>query len=438
MKVVLCLKHFLPSHVAGTEVYVKGLASSLQAQGIEVLVVKPNYSDTDFSEYMYKGIKVLEYPESAYNDKALQTGKKAPTGLANFIMLLKVHQPDVVHFHEISGSNGITIHHLEAVKRLGIKVFTTLHLLRYVCKTSTLMYMQQEPCDGKIIVNKCAACMLEYGGLNASIARIGAAVSSGFNQFGYDLSLRTNKVAGLLSYSKYIEDHIEQLHNIFDYSHRVVVLNNWFRDILLRNGVAQEKMSVISRPEPDYATAFPAQETENKQIIKLIYIGRICRIKGLLLLLNALKELGQGIFSLDIFGNVTEQDYYQECLDLTKGQSNIHWRGVVEQEAVVDTLLNYDVLVFPSIVQEMSPFVTYEAFAAGLPVLASDILEARAVIKKDINGWIFKMNDIDSLKNSLIHISKHTTPVLAKRTNTSKKLIDFDSIAQAHTQLYIS
>ncbi len=438
MKVVLCLKHFLPSHVAGTEVYVKGLASSLQAQGIEVLVVKPNYSSTDFSEYIYKGIRVVEYPESAHNDKALQTGKKAPTGLGNFITLLKEHQPDVVHFHEISGSNGISIYHLKAVKNLGIKVFTTLHLLRYVCKTSTLMYMRETPCDGKIIVNKCAACMLEYGGLNASIAKIGAAVSSGFNQLGYDLSLRTNKVAGLLSYSKYIEDHIVQLNSIFEYSQKVVVLNNWFQEILLRNGIAAEKMSVISRPEPDYTAILPTQQTSNQQIIRLVYIGRICKIKGLLLLLNALKELGGHRFSLDIFGNVTEQDYYQECLDITEGQSNINWCGVVEQEVVVDTLLNYDVLVFPSIVQEMSPFVTYEAFAAGLPVLASDILEAKEVIKENINGWIFKMNDIDSLKNKLVYISKNTAPMLAKRTSSSKNLIDFDSIANAHKQLYNS
>jgi glycosyltransferase involved in cell wall biosynthesis len=49
----------------------------------------------------------------------------------------------------------------------------------------------------------------------------------------------------------------------------------------------------------------------------------------------------------------------------------------------------------------MSPLVIKEAFAAGIPVLASNVYGNAEQINDGKNGWLFKFNDSDALKTKL-------------------------------------
>jgi len=84
LKIVFCLRNFLPQNVAGTEVYVAALCESLQKAGSETIIIKPGFGKTATSEYMYKNIRVIEYPESPIADKAVIKGEKKPEGINFF------------------------------------------------------------------------------------------------------------------------------------------------------------------------------------------------------------------------------------------------------------------------------------------------------------------------------------------------------------------
>ena len=60
-------------------------------------------------------------------------------------------------------------------------------------------------------------------------------------------------------------------------------------------------------------------------------------------------------------------------------------------------MADYDLLCVPSLSSEMSPLVIQEAFAAGIPVLASRGYGNIEQIRHGENGLVFNFNSADSL-----------------------------------------
>ena len=438
MKIFFCLKTFLPAQVAGTEIYVAALAKGLMQNGHEVAVVKPNYDSVEFTGYHYEGIKVLEYPEEALVTKDLITGKSFPKGVAAFKALLIKEQPGLIHFHEISGSNGITLQHYREAQQLNIDVFTTLHLVRYVCKTSTLMYKNKYSCDGVIDIKKCAACLLSERGLPSVAADVLSFAGTVLFKNKIRLNNNAAKLYSLLNYPAYIQQHKNNLAEIFKISRKVFVLNNWFKDILLSNGMPSQKIAMIPQALPtasasdgDYSTPL----NDVSPFVKLVFMGRISEIKGLYFLLDVLKNCVQKNWQLGIYGKPTEKEYYEKCMLLTKDMPTVNWRGVAAPAEVVATLCKYDLLMFPSSVQEMAPFITLEAFAAGIPVLAADVYANRESIQEGINGWLYTLNDPQSLQHKLEMILQNPALIDAAKKQLPA-VLPFETVVKKHEAIY--
>ena len=60
----------------------------------------------------------------------------------------------------------------------------------------------------------------------------------------------------------------------------------------------------------------------------------------------------------------------------------------VPAEQVAETLSNYDLLAVPSQCLETGPLVVLEAFAAGLPVLGSDLGGIVELVEDGVNGLL--------------------------------------------------
>jgi glycogen synthase len=160
MKVIQVLNHFLPRQLAGTEIYVGALSKGLLDNGVDNRVVIPNYGESKNNSYEVEGIHVTQFAEPSKVDRALMMGYRSAEGLGSFKNILVSENPDIVHFHELAGSNGISIHHVKAAQEMGFKVVFTFHLSKYTCSTGNLLYREKEYCDGKIQINKCAKCYL--------------------------------------------------------------------------------------------------------------------------------------------------------------------------------------------------------------------------------------------------------------------------------------
>lgn len=434
MNIVLCLNHFLPHHVAGTEVYTWALAKSLQRRGYLVRLVIPNYNQDEDDEYEYDGLVVIRYAEPDVADRALITGKRAPVGIEAFKRVIQEIKPDIVHVHEFAGSNGIGIFHLRVLKNLGVKIIFSMHLARYSCFSTTLRYKGQEHCSGKIDVEKCSRCALN----KLPISKFTRSLLYNTSKTLYKLNIDTGKLntsmGTAFSYPFIIANLRKVLHEIAGLSETIITLSEWYKKVLLENGVPGHKITLIKQALP-YPAEVPIERYKGSKSIKLIFIGRINALKGLHILLDAIKDLPKDEIVLDIFGAPNDQEYYDYLQASTASYFNIRWKGSLQQADVVNTIAQYDALVLPSAVAEMAPLVIQEAFAAGVPVIGSDVDGIQEYVQEGVNGLLFKFNSITSLRELLRKIISNPETIYFMR-NKMPSPPNFEGVVDQTLRVY--
>jgi glycosyltransferase involved in cell wall biosynthesis len=437
VKLIHVLNHFLPSQIAGTEVYVWALCKHLSTLGYQSKVIIPNYENSDNETYVYDGLTVLKYAEPTVQDRALIMGRRLPEGLDAFKQVLVTEKPDIIHFHEFSTGNGIVQKHIEVAKQTGAKVLMTFHLAGYSCRTGTLMYKSQNLCDGIINVQKCSACYLHDRGY-AKLSPILLSLSAAAAFLKMDTASWDNRIGTALATTTLLSNFQADFRRLTDQLDALVTLTHWYKDVLLRNGVPATKITHIPQGLPmSSKPKSPAFQTNPVSNIRLVFIGRISAFKGLHLLIDALLELQRDVISLDIYGQQAQTDYEQMLRQKTSTLPNVSWKGRLAQEDVVTVLSQYDLLCLCSTFSEMSPLVIQEAFAAGIPVLASNVYGNAEQVQHKHNGLLFTFNRVDSLKEQLSACISHPG-LLTELKNNIKVSRSFREVAADHHTLYQS
>ena len=431
MKIFHCLRSFFPDNSAGTEIYVAALCKALQNDGIEVAVVKPSF-DTSTEEYIYNGIRVLPYLETSKATAELQVGVRAPGGLVNFIKLLQLEKPDAVHFHEVAGSNGITIYHVLAANELDLPIFTTFHLSGNICMRNTFLYKNKVACNGIIDEYKCAVCMLQKKGFAMGVPE---AISYLGKKFKKHVS--SGGIGKLFNYPLYVKQHRSRLQVVNTSSNKMFVLSEWYKDLLVLNGLDKNKIIVLPAAIP---ADKPLDEIKHHKPcpsgkVRLVYAGRISHIKGLHVLLAAVANLKKQNWELDIYGPVFETRYNESCRKISENNSSINWMGIIPHDNIIPTLSKYDAMVFPSIVQETMGLIMLEAFAAGIPVIGSSIWSVNEKIKDGVNGLIFKTGNSTSLRATLEKVL-NDPPMLVRLCENVKAPIYMSEVAKVTSLAY--
>jgi glycosyltransferase involved in cell wall biosynthesis len=399
MRIIHCLNHFLPHQVAGTEVYVWALSKSLQLLGCDISVLIPNYGTSVSIEYEYDNILVHNYAEPSIPDRALITGQRLPEGIAAFTQYLFEQKPDIVHFHEIAGSNGISVSHFELAKASGAKVIFTMHLASNSCRTGTLMYEGKTICNGKIDVERCGYCALVHQTGSPKKSKYLIMASMPLYHLGINTLKLQNRIGTALSFPLQVENLKNNLDKIANVCDKIIPITNWYEKLLLQHGVPQKKMKVILQAIPNSFSVENGAAVENSLPIKFIFIGRIDELKGISLLLDVIKSFKKEDVWLDLYGNAPDPLFLERCKEKTKSYNNIRWLGSLPQNNVVSTISYYHALVLPSMFSEMSPLVIQEAFAAGRPVIGSNVYGIAEQIKDGVNGLLFDFGSKASLKS---------------------------------------
>lgn len=401
MKVLHALNHFLPQQTAGTEIYTWALCNFLKQQGVSLRLIVPNYGEGNSLDYIYGDLSVHKYAESSIVDRSLVMGFRAADGLPNFISYLNKFKPDIVHFHELAGSNGISLLHFKAAKASGAKVIMTFHLAGYSCKTGTLLNKEKYMCDGLINLKKCSVCFLHTKGFK-SMAPFIVGASDFLHKLSFDLSQCNHRLGTALSIVSQLSKQKINLHSLVSLCEKVVVISRWYQQNLLLNGIGKHKLHFISQGLPFKTDFYPLKEKESKHPLLLIFLGRINKFKGLHLLIEALMTLDSSLVKLSIFGNSDDMTYEAELRAKTNEMENVSWRGKLLQDDVVSTLHQHDILCLCSTFSEMSPLVIQEAFAARIPVLASNVYGNAEQIQHNHNGLLFHFNNVEDLRYQIL------------------------------------
>lgn len=434
LKILQCLVFYLPCRVGGIEVYAHSLNLCLLSKGHDVKVVVPVFPGEKPYAHEYDGVPVITYTEFSNETKVQFEGDAPGNGLKEFREILKKEQPDIVHFHQFTSSNGISLFHIRAARELGIAIIYTNHLAGLTCSTGKMIYREKHICDGVMRNVQCAVCDLHKFPINEVFAKSVVAIGAGIS--GVLPDNPNGRMLQLLTYSKRIARKRKRVQALMELVDSFIVLTDWYYGVLKANGFNMGKVKIIKQGLPlGHAPIELSSHKTHSDHIRLVFIGRIFPEKGLDVLLKAMLEVDESSCSLDIYGQVDDKDYFIKCEALYKNKSNINYHGFLNSKEIVNTLKKYDALVLPSMIAEMAPLVILEAFAAGIPVIGSDIGGIKEAIKNEENGLLFDMGDYQQLK-SIIEELVNNNALLKTLTSEAVSPPSFEEIADLVEQEY--
>jgi len=141
-------------------------------------------------------------------------------------------------------------------------------------------------------------------------------------------------------------------------------------------------------------TAPPARESGE---LRILFIGQAVERKGLPVLLRAFEALREHVpATLTLVGAAPE-----EIAPLLLDDRGVRALGKVTEEEKAEQLRRADVLCAPSLGGESFGMVLTEAFAAGTPVVASDIAGYRDVVRNGRDGLLTPRGDARELAEAL-------------------------------------
>ena len=392
------------STYGGGQVYVKNIVDEIIRQGLDVTVLSFVVKDIAINKCDYKGISLWEI------------GKHAKE--ADIEELVQTISPDIIHAHsqkELFASLG---------DRLHIPVIITAHHGGILCPAGTLMNADDQICQTNLSHEHCLKCCL------ANI-RTGRNWYPIMRQLQKNSYVRLGKALQKLPFMPFItpiggtalsiQSKISEWQTISEKATKVIAPSHAIADAMCRNGLSRDKVIVIAHGIPkneEIQNDCPSKlggraHAEGVSIlahngkIRFFYVGRICRIKGLHILLEAFSGIAnQDKAELHIIGgagNKGEQRYINK-LQRRYTPLNIVWHGKVPAEKIFDTIKDFDVMVHPTICMEIFGLNIAEALAMNKPVLATRCGGAEMQIVDGVNGWLVQPNETHALRAKMIEI----------------------------------
>lgn len=171
----------------------------------------------------------------------------------------------------------------------------------------------------------------------------------------------------------------------------------------------------------------------------IVYLGRLVRLKGVDILMRAFSRINMQYpdIRLKIAGDGREKDNLIRLGDALGIAGNIDFLGVVRGPEKAQLLAGALFLVLPS-QREGLPVVVLEAFASGIPVVASSVGGTSDIIKDDENGFLVPYGDIEGFANKILLLLENDLlrGKLAVNASAAASSYDWSKIAKQYADVY--
>lgn len=269
--------------------------------------------------------------------------------------LVRGFRPDIIHSHNIFPLISPSLYW--AAAQASVPVVQTLHNFRLMCLNGFFLR------DGQV----CEDCLghLPWRGVARKCYRNSSAASGA--------------LAGMLALHR----------GMGTYRHKVaryIALNDFCRRKFIEGGIPAERIVV----KPNFVN-FPASEALPRQ--GLLFVGRLSVEKGVATLARAAELLP------DVHLRVAGEGPEATLLD---GVSGVVRLGNLPATAVRQAMNNAVALVVPSIWYENFPRAIVEAFACGLPVIASRIGALAGLVHDGETGLLFETGNPRDLADKMV------------------------------------
>ena len=164
---------------------------------------------------------------------------------------------------------------------------------------------------------------------------------------------------------------------------------------------------------------------------KFCTFSRVVKQKGISDAISAIEEInnvaGKTVCVLDIFGPI-ETDYKDEFETILQRSMACRYKGIVESSESVNILKYYYCLLFPTLFQtEGIPGTIVDAYAAGIPVIASDWFRCRQIVDDYKTGLIYEFGSKKDLIAKINEVIDESFDIYQMKINCVEKFAEYQS-----------
>lgn len=277
--------------------------------------------------------------------------------------IIKDNQIDIVHVHNTLNLVSPSVYY--AAKSLHVPVVQTIHNFRLMCPGATL-YRDGHICED--CLHKGLLCSIKHSCYRSSKAQTLICA----------LSTWVHRLTGIYKKINYI------------------CLTEFNKSKLCE--LKQIKASQIY-VKPN----FIEQKCEGyipfrKREYQFVYFGRLDKLKGVDVLIEAWKLLGQDAPQLIICGTGPLEEWCKEKIQ-THHLGNVKFLGFVPNKKVIEIVAESRAVILPTQWYEGFPMTIVEAYSVGTPVVGSNIGNVDSLIQEGRTGYHIEFDSAESIAN---------------------------------------
>jgi len=281
-------------------------------------------------------------------------------------------RPDVVHMHNIYHQLSPSI--LQAVGR-SATVVMTLHDYKLACPSYRLLD------HGK----PCTRCIT--GGLREAV-----------RQRCKDDSLASSALLAAESWAHRVTRAYDRV-DVF------VSPSQFLADVMRRAGLDQRRLVVLPHPSP--ADGVAVKESAGGDIL---FAGRLSPEKGVDLLLDAVQEAGN--VRVRIAGDGPDESSLR-ARAARLGPETVTFLGHLDKPSLYAEIRNSCAVVVPSRWHENQPMTVLDAFACGVPVIATQLGGLPELVSDGVDGLTVPSEDPAALADAMVRLSNDPLTAMA-------------------------
>src|ERR1700722_9024943 len=290
--------------------------------------------------------------------------------------LMHREKPDIVHVHNTFQVISPAIYY--AANEEGIPVVQTLHNYRLLCPASTFFR------DGNVCED-CLGKAVPWPGVLHSCYR--------------NSKLASAAVATMLATHNYKQTWSQTIS-------AYIALTDFARNKFIEGGFPAEKIFV----KPNYLQTDPGPGDGKGNYA--LFVGRLTPEKGISTLLEAWRHIGNGL-PLQIAGDGPLAPDVEKA---GREMESVTWLKWLPRAEILQRMKDASVLILPSTWYEGFPMIIAEAFAVGLPVIASNLGSMSTIVDHQRTGLHFEPGRTAALVEAVQWWSAHPAEAAFMRT----------------------
>jgi glycosyltransferase involved in cell wall biosynthesis len=300
--------------------------------------------------------------------------------------LIRSHHPDIAHIHNTLAVVSPSVYY--ACRKLGVPVVQTLHNYRLICPRADLF-------RAGAICEECVGKQFPWPGVKRGC---------------YHSSIPQTAVVAALHRGHQAADSWAGLID------RYIVPSDFAKRKLSEGGVPGSKIEV----KPNFVFPDPGVH-HSRSSTYAAFVGRLSPEKRLVTLLKAWKKVGNG-FSLYVAGTGdSEANMIRYANDA--GLENVRFLGSQNEAQVFELIKGAAFLIFPSEWYETFGLGMIEAYACGVPVIASRMGAMQEIVRDSASGLLFTAGNADGLAVKINWAIEHPA-VMAAMGETARRLYE--------------